>query len=149
MAKEGKDDVWHFYANNLISGKQYTNVSLEVLDYQLQSIAKLNTDKDGYAQLAGELKDTPFLLVASAGNHKSYLKLVRGEMRPLGSFDVSGEAINEGIKAFLYAERGVWRPGDTIFLNSVIESQSEMMLQGNNPPLVLSVYNPRGQRIHK
>ncbi len=149
MAKEGKDDVWHFYANNLISGKQYPNVSLEVLDYQLQSIAKLNTDKDGYAQLAGELKDTPFLLVASAGNHKSYLKLVRGEMRPLGSFDVSGEAINEGIKAFLYAERGVWRPGDTIFLNSVIESQSEMMLQGNNPPLVLSVYNPRGQRIHK
>ncbi|MEX1189675.1 MAG: MG2 domain-containing protein [Bacteroidia bacterium] len=149
MAKEGKDDSWHFYTSNIIDGNQISNVQLNVLDYQLQPIATLTTDKDGYAQLSGDLNDTPFMVTASLGDQKSYLKLIRGEMRPVGSFDVSGESINEGIKAFLYTERGVWRPGDTVFLNSIIESQSEAMAAANQPPLVLSVFNSRGQKIHK
>lgn len=146
MAKEGKDDTWHFYATDLITGQPLPGVNFEIFDYQLQSIAKLIGDKNGHSILKGKLEDTPFLLAASQGNQKNYLKMNRGDLRPIGSFDVSGNALEEGLKGFLYTERGVWRPGDTVFLNAIIEKQFESK---NQPPFVLNVYNPRGQRIHR
>jgi alpha-2-macroglobulin len=149
MAKEAADGTWHFWSNSLLEAKPMAGVRLDILDYQASSIAQMSTDKDGYARLSGELTDEPFLLVASVGKQKSYLKLVRGEMRSTGSFDVSGEVIEEGLKAFLYGERGVWRPGDTLFLSSIIEPEGDFDKESLQPPIMLDIINPRNQRIYK
>ena len=149
MAKEGKDDSWHFYASDLLTGKPLPGVQLQVVDYQLQKIASLRSDNNGTASLAGELKETPFLVTATYGQQKSYLRLMRSEIRPTGSFDVSGAAIEEGLKLFMYTERGVWRPGDTIFLASMIHPESISKKETELPPLLLQVFNSRGQQFHK
>ncbi len=33
--------------------------------------------------------------------------------------DVAGEALQKGLKGFIYGERGVWRPGDNLYLSFI------------------------------
>lgn len=149
MAKQDGTDDWHFYATDLLTGKPLPGVQMQILDYQLQKIATVRTDNNGTAKLEGKLKETPFLLSAAYGQQKSYLRLLRSELRETGSFDVSGKPIKEGLKMFMYTERGVWRPGDTIFMASMIHPESLPENSADMPPLFLQVYNSRGQQIHK
>ena len=51
----------------------------------------------------------------------------------LSRFDVSGEEVKNGIKGFIFGERGVWRPGDTMFLNCIVEDK-----EGNFPKIIPS-----------
>jgi len=47
------------------------------------------------------------------------------------------------VKGFIYGERGVWRPGDSLFLNFIMEDK-----QGSIPanhPVMFNLYNPQGQ----
>jgi len=61
------------------------------------------------------LKRKPYLLVAKQGNERGYLKLDDGSSLALSRFDVSGEEVKNGIKGFIFGERGVWRPGTNRF----------------------------------
>ena len=59
------------------------------------------------------------------------------------TFDVSGEEVKNGIKGFIFGERGVWRPGDTMFINCIIEDK-EGKLPADHP-VEFSLYTPQGQ----
>jgi uncharacterized protein YfaS (alpha-2-macroglobulin family) len=127
--------------NDIISTEPIKNVELQVLDYQQQVIAKANSDGDGLAMI--ELKRKPYLLIAKQGNQFGYLRLDDGGSLPLSRFDVSGAEVKNGIKGYIFGERGVWRPGDSLFLSCIINDK-------NNPlpddyPLEMEIISPRGQ----
>ncbi len=46
------------------------------------------------------------------------------------------------MKGYLYGERGVWRPGDSIFLNFVLEDKIGNLPEGH--PVTLELTDPRG-----
>lgn len=140
-AKLSADKKLFVAVNNIITTAPISNAQLEVLDYQQQVIGKATTNSDGMANI--ELKRKPYLLIAKQGNEKGYLKLDDGNSLALGRFDVSGEEIKNGIKGFIFGERGVWRPGDSLFLSCIINDK-------NNPlpkdyPLEMELISPRGQ----
>src|SRR5690606_34541025 len=95
-----------------------SGVSIEMYDYQQQVIASATTDSEGKVVL--DTKKLPFALIAKTGNQRGYLKLEDGESLSLSNFDVGGERIDRGIKGLLYGERGVWRPGDSLYLTFVL-----------------------------
>jgi uncharacterized protein YfaS (alpha-2-macroglobulin family) len=95
--------------SDIISTEPMKNVELQVLDYQQQVIAKANSDGDGLAMI--DLKRKPYLLIAKQGNQFGYLKLDDGSSLPLSRFDVSGDEVKNGIKGYIFGERGVWRRG--------------------------------------
>ena len=74
-----------------------------------------------------ELKRKPYLLIAKKGEEKSYLKLDDGTALPLSRFDVSGAEVKNGIKGFIFGERGVWRPGDSLYLSCIIEDKENKL----------------------
>lgn len=127
--------------NDIISTKPMEGVELEVLDYQQQIIAKASTSSDGIAII--DLKRKPYLLVAKKGNEKGYLKLDDGSSLPLSRFDVSGDEVKNGIKGFVFGERGVWRPGDSLFLSCIIEDRDNKLPKDH--PLEMELISPRGQ----
>jgi len=127
--------------NDIISTDPIKGVELQVLDYQQQIIAKANSDGDGLAMI--DLKRKPYLLIAKQGNQFGYLKLDDGSSLPLSRFDVSGDEVKNGIKGYIFGERGVWRPGDSLYLSCIINDK-------NNPlpddyPLEMEIISPRGQ----
>ncbi|WP_207495494.1 alpha-2-macroglobulin family protein [Aridibaculum aurantiacum] len=144
-ARKGNDNNLLVAATNIISTEPMAGVEVEVMDYQRQVIAKGKTSSDGIATI--EVKRKPFLLVAKNGNEKSYLKLDDGSALPLSRFDVSGAEVKNGIKGFIFGERGVWRLGDSLYLSCIIEDKERKLPKDH--PIEMELYAPSGQLYKK
>ena len=116
-----------------------------MLDYQQQVVAKANSDNDGFATF--NLKSKPYLVIAKRGDEKGYLKVDDGSSLPLSRFDISGEEVKNGIKGFIFGERGVWRPGDSLYINCIIEDKESKLPGGH--PVELDLFTPQGQLYKK
>ena len=69
--------------------------------------------------------------------------MVDGEEQSVSRFDVEGKDIQKGLKGFVYGERGVWRPGDTLHISFMLEDREKRI--PDKHPVALEIYNPRGQ----
>lgn len=141
LAKGGTDNSYFIAVSDLINTGPVGGAELEFFDYQQQSLRIVQTDAQGMATVALDRK--PFVVVARKGAQKGYLKLQDGDALSLSRFDVSGQAPQKGLKGYLYGDRGVWRPGDSIFLNFVLEDKNAKLPP--NYPISLTVYDARGQ----
>lgn len=141
ITKRGNDNSMLVAVTNIMDASPMKNVELELLDYQKQVIMKTTSDGDGFAHFI--LKRKPYLLIAKKGSERGYLKLDDGSSLPLSRFDVGGENIQNGLKGFIYGERGVWRPGDSIFVSFILEDKLKTLPP--NHPIDFEFYNPQGQ----
>lgn len=62
-------------------------------------------------------------------------------------FDVAGEKVQKGLKGFIYGQRGVWRPGDSLYLMFMLEDKQRTLPV--NHPVSFELINPLGQVIKK
>ncbi|MFN4080112.1 MAG: alpha-2-macroglobulin family protein, partial [Saprospiraceae bacterium] len=107
---------------------------------------KGRTDSKGMAQLE-RLSGKPYIIAGVRGDHRGFLRLADGASLPLSRFEVDGVAAAKGLKGYLYGERGVWRPGDSLYLNFVLEDRD-----GNVPanhPLTFELRDARGALRHR
>ncbi|MBK6930535.1 MAG: hypothetical protein IPH12_06550 [Saprospirales bacterium] len=140
-AKRGKDRSLFVSVTNLHTTEPVSGVDLEVFNFQLQSVARMRTDGAGSAML-DDIRETPFVVVATRGDRRGYLRLADGNSLSLSRFDVAGVEPQKGLKGYLYGERGVWRPGDSLFLNFVLEDNAGNLPAGH--PVTLELTDPRG-----
>lgn len=145
IAKRGMDGSMLFIATDLVTAKPLAGVDLEVYNLQNQLLKKIETDGNGLAQVS--LDSKPFLLVAKKDNQRGYLKLDDGSSLSLSMFDVSGEKVQKGIKGFIYGERGVWRPGDSLYLMFMLEDKQHTLPASF--PVSFELSNPQGQLVKK
>ncbi len=143
-AKKGGDGRLHVWANDLVSTEPLTGVSIEVEDYQGRVLGSGLTDASGYLTVNCADKQ-PFIVSAGLKNEKSYLKLHPNLSLSMSRFDVSGTKTEEGMKGFIYGERGVWRPGDTLFLSFMLEDAAKQLPARH--PVVLEVNDARGNPV--
>lgn len=144
--KRGKDNSMFVAVNDLNTSDAVSGVSLDFYNYQLQKIISLQSDGQGTARVEN-LKEQPFVVVARSGNRKGYLRLSDGTSLSLSRFDVDGVETQKGLKGYLYGERGVWRPGDSLFLNFVLEDNVGNLPE--NHPLSLELTDSRGAMQYK
>lgn len=143
IAKVGTSGELNIFATDLVSAKPMAGVDITILDYQNQELNRATTNSDGKVLI--QLKKVPYLVVAKKGGQRSYLKLTGGSSLSLSMFDVGGESVRKGIKGFLYGERGVWRPGDSIFLTFILEDKLNKL--SPEAPVIFNLTNPRGQKV--
>ena len=143
MAKMGEDNIMHLMVNDLISAMPVNEVTVDVYDYQMQLIITGSTNQDGSVALL--CKKKPFLVIAKKDKDRNYLKTNDGSSLSLSSFDVSGTRPENGIKAFIYGERDVWRPGDSIFLSLFIKDLKSSLPDGH--PIQFELINPLEQKV--
>ena len=142
IAKAGEDNEMTVLVHNLISTNPENGVEVSVYNYQNQVLASGTTDGKGEVKLK-IASGKPFYIIASLGCQRSYLRVDGGAALSLSSFDVSGEVVQKGIKGFIYGDRGVWRPGDTLFLSFMLNDRAKKLPA--NHPVVMELYNPLGQ----
>jgi len=140
IAKKGSRNEIRFFANNLISTEPMAGVQIELFDFQQQLIQSAKTNSEGIADIVYTRK--PYLAIAKNGSQKTYLKLDDGSSLSVSQFDVSGESVEKGLKGFIYGERGVWRPGDSIYLNFILSDKLNTLPK--DYPVTLELYNPLG-----
>ncbi|MEM1136243.1 MAG: MG2 domain-containing protein, partial [Bacteroidota bacterium] len=145
IAKRGNNGAMIAAVTDLLTTAPLSNVEVAIYNFQNQLLDENVTDSEGLVTL--DPKKKPFLLVASQGNQRGYLKLDDGSSLSVSNFDVRGQEVQKGLKGFLYGERGVWRPGDTLFLNFILEDKDKVLPQ--NHPVVFQLQNPLGQIVKK
>lgn len=143
--KRGNDKSMTVLVTDLVTAEPASNVSLELLDFQRQVVHKAETDGKGLATFS--LKARPFLLVAKRGAERGYLKLDDGNSLLISRFDVSGDEVANGIKGFIYGERGVWRPGDSLYINFMLEDKDKLIPAEH--PVEFTLFTPTGQLYKK
>jgi len=144
IAKEEQEHRMLFAVSNLLTTAVEPGVQLQLYNYQNQLIESIETDANGFA--AVDLKKKPFLLVAQKGNQMGYLRLDDGTSLSVSNFNVSGQEIANGMKGFIYGERDVWRPGDTLFLNFILETTA---LEKEEHPVIFQLFNPKNQLVER
>ena len=138
----GQDNDMTVLVHNIQSTEPERGVTVTAYNYQHQALASGTTDDKGQVRL--DLSSgRPFYLIASQGTQRSYLRVDNGSALSLSSFDVSGEVVQKGIKGFIYGERGVWRPGDTLHLGFMLNDRAKQLPAEH--PVVMELYNPLGQ----
>lgn len=127
--------------NNILDTKPIAKAQVTIYNFQLQPIGKGETNGEGLVEITP--KGVPFIAVAEADKQKAYVRVVDGEEQSVSRFDVGGKDIQKGLKGFIYGERGVWRPGDTLHISFMLEDREKRI--PNKHPVALEIYNPRGQ----
>ena len=141
IAKSGDQNQMKVAITDLKTTNPISGATIELYNYQQQVIGTVQSDNDGFATV--ELKDKPFLLVAKRGAERGYLRVDDGSALSVSMFDVSGENNVKGVKGFIYGERGVWRPGDSLFLSFILEDKNSSLPV--NHPVILELYTPESQ----
>ncbi len=130
---------------DILTTDPLSGVDLTVYNFQLQPIGTGKSDANGFAEI--KAKGKPFIVVAAQGKQKTYLKVQEGEELSVSRFDVSGKELQKGLKGFVYGERGVWRPGDTLHVSFILEDREKRI--PDRHPVSFELYNPRGQFYSK
>lgn len=141
--KKGKAGHYVF-VTDLISAAPLAGVRVRLKTYQHQLIAEGMTNGEGMVDFPASEQQV-FYLEAEKGNQRSALKL--NEMSwNLTTFDVGGsEAGDRGVRAFIYTERGVYRPGDPINLCAIIRNDEDTFPDGH--PVSMTISNPKNQVV--
>ncbi len=145
ITKQGNDRSLIVFANDIRTTEPLKNIDIEIYNYQQQLLATQKTDGDGKVVFP-PMKSTYFV-VAKQDKERGYLKISDAVSLSLSRFDVSGMAIRKGLKGFIYGERGVWRPGDSIYLTFVLKEEAEKLPE--NHPIVFEFRNPQNQLVKR
>ena len=143
MAKMGDNNTMMIFVNDLRTTEPVSEASVDIYDLQMQLINSVLTSRDGSVSISCTTK--PFLVIVKKGDDRNYLKTNDGSSLSLSSFDISGVRPDKGIKTFIYGERDVWRPGDSIYLSVLIRDMKKELPPGH--PVQFELINPLEQRV--
>lgn len=141
IVKSASPEKLRVAVNDILSTAPLSGAEVTAYNYQLQEIGKATTDDNGFADIS--VSGKAFAVTASDGKSTAYLKVNDGNENSLSRFDTGGKVIEDGIKGFVYGERGVWRPGDTLHVSVMLEDREGKL--PDNHPVTVEVYTPAGQ----
>ena len=145
-AFSGNDGI-HAYVHSLATTDAKSGIELRLISRSNEVLATRRTDGNGHAQFeaalaSGEGGAAPALLTAAdAQGDYAFLSLT-GSAFDLSDRGVSGRAASAGLDAFVYAERGVYRTGETVYLTALLRDVQGAAALG--VPLTLVAERPDG-----
>ncbi|MCL2706164.1 MAG: MG2 domain-containing protein, partial [Spirochaetaceae bacterium] len=139
--KKSTSGNWLVTANDIRTTAPVENAQLEFLNYQGRVLETLKTGKDGTA--VSKLSAAPSFLFARGASSRAFLRLNDSYTLATSHFDISGDKPIFGIKGLIYGERGVWRPGDNIYLTFLLSDLQNTLPK--NHPVLFELEDPQGR----
>ncbi|MBX2806786.1 MAG: alpha-2-macroglobulin family protein [Hyphomicrobiales bacterium] len=144
MAMNGVDGV-HGFVRSLSDAQAKQDVEVRLLARNNEVLATATTDENGYVRFDAGLARgkgglSPALLVAREVNGDyGFLDLTRAAF-DLSDRGVGGRQTPGPLDAMLFTERGVYRPGETVYLTALLRDQLGKAAHG--VPLTLKILRP-------
>ncbi len=142
--KHGSDGTVNVTVADIATAEPMSGVDVEFYDRAQQSLGKASTNGDGFAVFSNKRK--PLYLIATHKTQKGYLKLEDGNALSYSKFEITGVEQNQkGMRGMLYGERGVWRPGDSLYLSFMLQNKAANATDEEAVhPVILDLYDPKG-----
>lgn len=146
ISKVGKNKI-HVYTNSISSAEPITGVAVAVYGNNNQLLAKGTTNALGRAELKYTRKPfkgfEPSMIIAKKNDDFNYLPFSKTAINT-SKYDVGGRKTNRsGIDLFLYPERNMYRPGETVHFSMIARKTNR-----SNPgslPVRVRVIRPNGK----
>lgn len=152
MVKRNADGSRDVFVQSIQTGDPVNAATITVLakngEYLLQQ-----TTADGHTLLPSlenfQREKKPVAIVASLGNDLAFLPFERPDrLLDFSRFDIGGVLASEGeaLEAFVFTERGIYRPGDDIHIGAVVKRR-DWLAGLTGLPLELQVMNSKDEVI--
>lgn len=139
-------DRYLVWATAIEDTRPLSGVAVSLRSMQNQILKTGSTDATGLATFAG-VESEVLYVEAVLHDQRSFLKPDEMEWR-LSAFDTGGQRLETGgTRTFIYTERGVYRPGDTVHV-AVLARHADHTFPEEHP-LTLTVFNARDQRVYR
>jgi uncharacterized protein YfaS (alpha-2-macroglobulin family) len=140
------DNGLHAFVRSLTSTEPIANASVRVVARNNEILAQGRTDGAGHVRfepghVRGEGGLQAALLVAEAANGQYAFLDIGAAAFDLSDRGVKGREKAGAIDAFLYSDRGIYRPGETVHLNAMVRDR---VGNASGLPTTLIVARPDG-----
>lgn len=154
LAKKSLDGSRELFVQSLRTGEPVSGVNIDVLGRNGLPVLSATTDAQGHAHFADlksfQREQQPVLYLARLGGDSSFLPMdERDRGLDLSRFDVGGveNRVDRGtLAAYLFSDRGLYRPGEEIRVGAIVRSQ-DWQRSLANVPLRLDIRDPRGINV--
>ncbi|MBJ6117940.1 alpha-2-macroglobulin family protein [Pontibacter sp. BT310] len=148
IAKQGKNDVVVF-ANSIRNGNTLEGVEVRFISTNNQILHKATTDKDGVARFSNIDKLAPDfimgLITARLDQDFNYMPYSQTQVNT-SRFDVGGKRLGElAYDAYIYGDRDLYRPGDTVHVNTIVRTPAWETIAGL--PIKVKLLLPNGKEL--
>ncbi|MEI7583762.1 alpha-2-macroglobulin [Runella sp.] len=155
IAKQGQDEFWVF-ANSIKTAEPLDNLEISLISSNNQTVLTGRTDSRGVAKFEKLSEKAPnftiAMVIAKTAPSKNnidddfnYLFLEDTQVET-SRFEVEGKRDNtSGFEAFIYGDRDIYRPGETIHFNTVVRQQTWKSV--GEIPLKIKVLLPNGKEL--
>ncbi|HVC51463.1 MAG TPA: MG2 domain-containing protein [Stellaceae bacterium] len=137
---------------SLADAKPVPGVTLRLYARNNSELTTVKTDADGLARIPGGLihgngGDSPFVAMAyGPGGDFNFLEVGRAAF-DLSDRGVSGRAMPGPVDAYLYTDRGIYRPGETVHLMALVRDDKADAATGL--PVTLRLLRPDGVEVER
>ena len=156
LAKRSVDGSRDVFVQSIATGEPVAGATVEVIGRNGLPVIGETTDDQGHVRfpdLKGYTRERqPVFYLVRRGGDSSFLPLdERGQQLDLSRFDIGGVESNadqRSLSAYLFSDRGLYRPGEQIRIGAIVRSQNwSGSLDG--VPLRLEITDPRGVVIRR
>ena len=140
------DNGLHAFVRSLGSTEPIANANVRIVARNNEILAQGRTDGAGYVRfepglVRGEGGQQAALLIAEAANGQYAFLDVAATAFDLSDRGVKGREKSGALDAFLYADRGIYRPGEPVHLNGLVRERTGAAA---SVPTTLIVSRPDG-----
>ena len=148
VVKRSTDGSRDVFVQSIGKGEPAPGVTLTTLAKNGQFLNQVVTDVDGHARIPAGVEKLPrekkpVAFTARLGNDLSFIPFSRPDrLLDFSRFNVGGLASSEQsqVEAFVFSERGVYRPGDTVHLAAILR-QMDWGGQLKGLPIQVIIYD--------
>ena len=150
-AFSGNDGI-HVFVNSLASTEAVAKAEVRLVARNNEILATRKTDDAGHAVFEaglarGEGGLSPAMLTVSTDKTDYAFLSLKSNAFDLSDRGVSGRAVPAGADAFVYAERGVYRSSETVYLTALLRDGLGNAISGG--PLTMVVERPDGVEFRR
>jgi uncharacterized protein YfaS (alpha-2-macroglobulin family) len=150
-AFSGNDGI-HVFVNSLASTEAISKAEVRLVARNNEILATRKTDDAGHAVFEaglarGEGGLSPAMLTVTTDKADYAFLSLKSSAFDLSDRGVSGRAVPAGADAFVYAERGVYRSSETVYLTALLRDGLGNAISGG--PLTMVVERPDGVEFRR
>ncbi len=150
-AFSGNDGI-HVFVNSLATAEPKNGIEVRLISRSNELLATRRTDASGHVQFeqglaSGEGGLAPAILAATDAQEDYTFLNLKTPAFDLTDRGVGGRPAPNGLDAFLYAERGLYRSGETAYITGLLRDAQGVAAAGM--PLTFVVQRPDGVEFRR
>ncbi|NCQ11929.1 MAG: hypothetical protein GW809_07260 [Bacteroidetes bacterium] len=144
IAKSTGENAFVVNVTDLNTAQPIADAQIDVLNFPLEKILTTKTQANGSVLI--QTNEKAWLIKVSYKEQAGYLTLNNSNLSS-SSFPISGKTVQNGVKGFLYTERGVRRPGDSLYIGFILEAEKKDFPE--NHPVLFELSDSRQQLVER